>query len=382
MNHQPSIWEQETWLAPCDLAIVGGGLLGMWTAIELKSKWPSARITLLERSTLPAGASTRNAGFACFGSPSELWADYQSHGLDAMIQTVMMRYHGIHKMRRMLGDEAISFEPCGGYECFLEWNTMWVERIAQINQWLSEAMATDHVFTHAHHKIASMGMRGFEGMVQTSAEGAIHPGRLVARLQGLLQELGVQLLYGAEVKEWSNTGAGWRVHTTSGTVDCGQILITANAFIPGLVQAPSVRPARGQVLVTKPLPGLRLRGTFHFDEGFYYWRHLGEHSLLLGGARNAAFEEEETTAMQTTATVQKKLEEFLNRHFADYFDAVNTPELIEMRWAGIMGMSGKKEPELKQTEPGVWAALSCNGMGVAMTPVFAEWVAKEILTNW
>ncbi|MGC4234401.1 MAG: FAD-binding oxidoreductase, partial [Niabella sp.] len=68
---QISIWEAETFYAPQDIIIVGAGFTGLWTAFYLKQKYPSKKITIIERGPVPAGASGRNAGFACFGSLTE-----------------------------------------------------------------------------------------------------------------------------------------------------------------------------------------------------------------------------------------------------------------------------------------------------------------------
>jgi hypothetical protein len=68
------------------------------------------------------------------------------------------------------------------------------------------------------------------------------------------------------------------------------------------------------VLLTSPIKGLPFRGTFHADEGFYYFRNLGDR-VLLGGARNKAFEEEQTTEMHPSVKIQEALEAYLSESF-------------------------------------------------------------------
>jgi hypothetical protein len=67
-----SYWEQQSFFGPVDIAIIGAGLVGLTAAIYLKERRPNWRIVVLERGALPSGASTKNAGFACFGSILEL----------------------------------------------------------------------------------------------------------------------------------------------------------------------------------------------------------------------------------------------------------------------------------------------------------------------
>ncbi|HXD77013.1 MAG TPA: FAD-dependent oxidoreductase, partial [Puia sp.] len=111
-----SVWEKESFFAPADIVIAGSGLVGLWSAWYLKQKEPSLRVTIVDRGIIPAGASTRNAGFACFGSPTELLADIDRMGEDKMLDLVAMRYKGLKKIRKTFRDAEIGYEQQGGYE--------------------------------------------------------------------------------------------------------------------------------------------------------------------------------------------------------------------------------------------------------------------------
>ena len=74
-----SYWEHQTF-TDYDFIVVGGGITGLSTAASLRDLHPNAKILLLERGLLPSGASTRNAGFACFGSVTELLNDIKVLG--------------------------------------------------------------------------------------------------------------------------------------------------------------------------------------------------------------------------------------------------------------------------------------------------------------
>ncbi|MEC7114023.1 MAG: FAD-dependent oxidoreductase, partial [Bacteroidota bacterium] len=64
-------WETEHLLRPADITVVGAGIVGMSTALQVKRARPEALVRLLERDPLSSGGTTRNAGFACFGSAGE-----------------------------------------------------------------------------------------------------------------------------------------------------------------------------------------------------------------------------------------------------------------------------------------------------------------------
>src|SRR5919199_6266104 len=113
-----SIWEKETFFAPQDVIIVGSGFVGLWSALFLKKKKPEWKISVVDRGLIPAGASTRNAGFACFGSLSELVYDAKTMGTDKMLRLVEMRFKGLQRIQKYFDDDLIDFEMCGGYELY------------------------------------------------------------------------------------------------------------------------------------------------------------------------------------------------------------------------------------------------------------------------
>jgi glycine/D-amino acid oxidase-like deaminating enzyme len=380
MSTVNSVWEKEAWLADVDVAIAGAGFLGLWTALELKRRSPGLRILVLEQSAIPMGASTRNAGFACFGSPSELLYDAQHMGTSAMLDVVEMRFRGIQKIRATLDEASFGFEACGGFECYEKVPDDFADAVAQLNSWLAPIMGLQHTYTNVTSELPTMHMEGFSAMYKNALEGCIHSGKLVHQLSSFVGEQGVQFLYGAKVESWEKNGAGVELHTSRGRLRAGSLVLATNAYLQQMAPSLGIKPARGQVMVTEPIQGLKMHGTFHFDEGFYYWRHLGNR-ILLGGARNADFAGEETLESTVSEVIQSQLEQFLIRHLPAHFNASSIQSIVSLRWGGLMAMSPDKKPVLVETEKAVWAAMCCNGMGVALAPVFAERVAAAVLTS-
>lgn len=379
-----SVWEQEVFYAPCDIAIAGAGLLGLWTAIEAKSKYPALKITLIEQSAIPQGASTRNAGFACFGSPSEMLHDALIDE-QSMWATAAMRYQGIRKIRETLGDGAVGYDDCGGYECLDKGNAL-IPELTEKLHWLNAGMqritGQINTFSLSSDKLQTFGLSGFEALIENQCEGGVHSGKLIQVLLHKAQELGVKLLWATECRHWqhkSNQGIELLLQTSVSVqtikMQCQQLVMATNAYLSQQFAALNIKPARGQMLLTPAIEGLSLRGTFHFDEGYYYFRNMGRR-ILVGGARNAAFAEEETLEMQVTDKIQMRLMAFLHQHIP-----ASRHLKIEdcTAWSGLMAMNKHKQPLLQQMEPGVWAAMCCNGMGVALSPVWAEKVAKALI---
>lgn len=367
---QISIWEQEAFFTERDIIIIGAGLCGLWCAHDLKLKYPTLKILILEKGIIPSGASTRNAGFACFGSPTELLHDAEVMGAERMWQIAEMRYKGIQKIKQHFGTDEIDYNNCGGFEC-LQNGKHNIGALREKLEWLNKGMqaitGSRETFVWANEKISAYGMSGFDAMIENKLEGALHSGKLVMALTKKVQSLGIEIMNGIDVQHYDEKAS--KIILTSKqdvTFTTERLIVCSNAFTNQFLTHVNVAPARGQILVTSPINDLPLRGTFHFDEGFYYFRNVGNR-LLLGGARNKCFDAEATTSFNTTAIVQEELERFITIHLLP-----SRPFTIEYRWSGIMGFTEDKQPMVKHISDKVTAIVTCNGMGVALSPVIPE----------
>ena len=374
-----SIWEKETFFAPQDVIIVGSGFVGLWSALCLKKKAPKLKVSILDRGLIPTGASTRNAGFACFGSLSELMHDAQNSGTDKMLELVEIRHKGLEKIQKFFTDGSIDFEINGGYELYdnslVDTETL-TANIKYMNALLKSITGTKKTFKLNDEKIESFGFGNTRHLVKNNLEGSLHSGKLLKALLQKVQAMGVQVFNATEVKTYNPYDDSIEIETNRQLpFSTKKLLICTNAFAQELLPDLDIVPARSQVLLTSPIKNLQWRGTFHSDEGFYYFRNLGN-KVLLGGARNKAFEEEQTKDLQTTTFIQNELEKYLDKIILPKHKGNYT---IENRWSGIMGMGGEKMPIVKQALPNVFCAVRMSGMGVALAPVVGQQVAEMIL---
>ncbi len=372
-----SFWEKDSFYANTDIAIIGGGLMGLWTAIELKKKSPSLFITILERATTPLGASTRNAGFACFGSLTELFADEASMGTDEMLSIVEKRFKGIQKIKRQFTSIEIDLYECGGYEALNNYKgaNKIDEQIIYLNKLLAPIIGSKNAFANYTDRIASIGLKNIDQLIHNPHEAGIHSGKLVNALTKAAINKGIQVLNGIEVMSWEETNNKVIIQTNQQkTITSNQLIVCTNGFTNSLLPELNIEPARGQIILTAPIPGLVTKGTFHFDEGFYYWRNIGNR-ILLGGARNSDFENERTTDLSGSELIRKILLDFLKNHLV-----TNEPIIVEQYWSGIMGFTPTKTPLIKKAGTNVLAIIACNGMGVALTPIIAEEVTNQLLS--
>lgn len=149
------------------------------------------------------------------------------------------------------------------------------------------------------------------------------------------------------------------LETNYGEISTSNLIICTNGFANRII-GDRVKPARAQVLVTKPIPDLKIRGTFHLDRGYYYFRNIGDR-ILLGGGRNLDFEGETTEAISTTNLIQDKLNELLQKTILP-----NQDFEIDYSWAGIMGVGSEKGPIIEKMNNRVAIGVRMGGMGVAI----------------
>ncbi len=364
-----SYWEYKTWFSNVDFTIVGSGIVGLNCALSLREAYPHARILLLEKGFLPQGASTKNAGFACFGSLSEILTDLKNHSREEVVELVRMRWEGIALLRKMLGDKAIGFEAIGGNELFLKDDTDRYESCLQEMNAINELLQP--VFETAAFKTVpnTFGFAGIkEHLITNELEGSLDTGRMMESLLKAARKKDITILNSFAVDSFEQKGKGVEIRTADYSFYTGKLFIATNGFASEILDI-SVRPARAQVLVTKPIPDLNIRGTFHMEEGYYYFRNV-EDRILLGGARNLDFEGETTTKFGLNNPIQDHLDKILKEVIL-----VDKSFEIDRRWSGIMGVGIQKRPIVKQLSDDVFCGVRLGGMGIAIGSIVGKSLA-------
>jgi glycine/D-amino acid oxidase-like deaminating enzyme len=353
--------------------------VGLSLSIELKERYPDARVLVLERGLLPTGASTRNAGFACMGSATELLDDLQHQPEEAVAQLFAERRAGLVKLRGRLGDDRIGYTEAGSHELLSEVELPALDRLNYLNDLLRPITGKD-AYRPAHHRITEMGFGApyNKGLIENTCEGALNTGMMMYALMQMATGMGVEIKTGATITGWTEETNGVRVHVTDSHRGSewplwGQTLsLCTNAFTRNLLPGEDVVPGRGQVLITDPIPGLQLKGIYHLDRGYYYFREINGR-VLFGGGRNMDFEGETTTHIDLSEHIQQDLEEKLRTIILP-----NTPHTIAQRWAGIMAFGTTRQPIIKAISPRVFGAYRMGGMGVALGSTAAAQLARLI----
>lgn len=375
-----SIWEKETFFAPQDVIIIGSGFAGLWTAYFLAKKYKNIKITIVDKGVIPTGASTRNAGFACFGSLTELLSDEQKMGTNQMLELVQIRYEGLQLISQHFKNKIIDYEHNGGYELFTQKENYLAkdlqEQVDYLNDLLKPVIKSKKPFRLLKPGKNHFGFSGVDHIIENKPEGQLHPGKLAKALLNSLQETGVQVLNGLEVTGYEKLNGHIQVYTKQEIhLTTTKLVICNNGMTKNLIPGISTIPARGQVLVTSEIKDIPFKGTFHYEEGFYYFRNLGKR-ILLGGARNLAIQDEETFSLETSDLIQIELERFLREVIIP-----GKSFTIDHRWSGTMGMGSSKMPDIKQVEENIFCSQNFGGIGVASAPLAGKKLAGLIFNK-
>jgi gamma-glutamylputrescine oxidase len=366
-----SFWEQQ-WLKNADILIIGSGMVGLQTARHIKNQWPHREVWVIDRAPISLGASTRNAGFACFGSMGEILDDISRTDENTAYALYEKRYKGLQRLLEDFGETSIGYEKTGGYEIFTPEDFAEYETIAanidKVNSAL-DSVAGEKPFQMK--STSKLGMKVLENGVYTPLEGMVQTHLLYKKVQEAAIAAGVRIMGGLTALPPEKLDSGkWRVNTNEGyCFDARNLVVCTNGYAAHLLPELEVLPARGQVLVTSSIPGLAWRGLMHADKGYIYFRSLGTR-ILIGGGRNLDFEGETTPELKTSQHITQYLENYLR-------DVVVPGETfeIEHQWAGTMGMHQNRTPIVQRMDEGLYACVRMGGMGVALSAVVSREMA-------
>lgn len=369
-----SYWEQKEYIKDVDFCIVGSGIVGLTSAIHLKKLAPKAKILIVERGYLPSGASTKNAGFVCYGSPSEILDDLNHTSLEKVSQIISMRYKGFQLLSELIDLQMVEYHQNGSYELFEQKSKSYPQCIDQIND-LNELFYTvtsqKEAFKAYNLNTFQHKFDGFEQAISCELEGEIDTGKMMRALIHKANDLGVRIMNNIHVQKIGTDS----LTTQFGEINFKSCIVATNAFTNSLIQNRKVDAARAQVLITSEIPDLKLKGTFHFGEGYYYFRVIDQR-VMFGGGRNTNFEAESTNKMITTEALTSHLTQILKDKILP-----NSNFTIDHCWSGIMGLGTNKLPYMEFLSDRVFLAAKLGGMGVAMGTYVGKNAAYRLLNK-
>jgi gamma-glutamylputrescine oxidase len=360
-----SFWEYNNINSKENCIVIGSGIVGLSTAIEIKKRHPSMPVLVVEKYYPPQGASTKNAGFACFGSVTELIDDLDHMSKQSVIEIVKMRWQGIQLLNERLSSNGISIDFDGGKELFDKNEFVTDKEIKLCNEIMLLATGIENYFTRLTNDDFSSLNAQCLGMHK---EGQLDPMVMVETLNNIAIEVGVKFLYGHAVSD-INFRSKQVVLNENIKLDFNKLFICTNGFTQSLLPNLEVNPARNHVMITNELDNLQWKGVYHYDKGYYYFRRVGNR-ILLGGARNFDPSKEDTNSFEFNEKIKTELIRFLNENIAP---GMNARPMYW--WTGILGVGPSKYPIIKEIEKDCYLGVRLGGMGVAI----GSFLGKEVV---
>ena len=350
-----SIWESRFYHDHNDLVVVGGGIVGLNAAIQTKLLNKDIGVTVVDRSWPVLGASTKNAGFVCFGSPTELLDDVACKDEGSMLDTFKIRWEGSELLRDIIGAESINYSLCGGLELYDKGSVPSDESILYLNSLLKHHLGLVDYFEWVNQKeFATFDPQA----VSIPKEGRIDAMRMMDALFKRAHLLGVKFIF-RPVSRMEFDGKEL-IFDDGSRMKYKSVACCTNGFTKSFLPDLDIQAVRNLVLVTNELPNVKWDKVVHYDQGYVYFRRVGER-ILIGGARNHFRDAEATDQFGENPEVRHYLNSFLQERLL-----LDQDFTIEYEWSGILGIGGSKKPIIKEIQKDVFVAARMGGMGIAI----------------
>jgi glycine/D-amino acid oxidase-like deaminating enzyme len=353
-----------------DVCVVGGGLAGLTTAREIaRSGWS---VVLLEAGRLAASASGRNTGFVLPGFGAEADALIDRVGFERTKDLWALSQAGLDYVRDAIrAEHAIGVDSQDGWlyvskkdntEEFLSYVALLGELGCDVEGW-----PTQHVRSVLRSK------RYFNAINYRRAF-TIHPVNYALALAAAAERDGARIFENTRALSIDPTGVRKRIVTAAGRLRASHVVLCCNVeFGPLLPKlAATLLPVTTYVITTAPL-GERLGQAIGYrgavsdtDLADNHYRVVGGDRLMLSG-RSTAWARDATHYVGALAGDIKKTYPQLGDVTVDYC------------WAGTLGITMHRMPQIGELGPGVWLASGFGGHGLNTTAMAGNIIAAAIV---
>ena len=353
-----------------DVAIVGGGFTGQWTALALTDTDPSIRVAVLEMEHVGFGASGRNGGF-CAASLTHGLANGLLHfpGEIDVLQAEGKR--NLHELVAFTREHAIDcdLEETGVLDVADQPHQVdefraWADEAAQYGEHL-EFLDTDAVRAEVHSPIWQAGLYDRDGTVM------LDPARLAFGLARVARERGVAVHERTRVEGIERLPGHVRLTTSHGPTVTAEHVVVATSAYSGWLRRLSAHfvPVYDYALVSDPLTSdqrasigwARRQGMSDSNNQFHYFRLTADDRVLWGGY-DAIYHR--GNGVDPAHDVRPTTFDRLEAHFFRAFPQLDGLQ-FPYRWGGAIDTTSRFTVTFGQTMGGrVTYALGYTGLGV------------------
>jgi glycine/D-amino acid oxidase-like deaminating enzyme len=324
-----------------DVAIVGAGYTGLWTAYYLKREDPSLRIAVLDTQFPGYGASGRNGGWvtAFFPGPREIYERTSSREAVVAFQRAM--FATVDEVGRVLEAEGIDAEYTKSGSLGVALSPAQVQRAeARIEYERGWGFGADDIRLLSRSELeARVTLSGGRRAVFSPHVARIHPGKLIRGLARLVEEMGVKIYERTPVSELRPR----RAITPLGEVKAQWLVRATEAYTANFAALKrELAPINSSMVVTEPLDeetwaqiGWEGRELIHDGAHAYvYLQRTADGRIAIGG-RGCPYRFGSSTAH--TNEVSGRTIDALQRKLEALFPSI-APARISSAWSGVLGV--------------------------------------------
>ncbi|GAA3811529.1 FAD-dependent oxidoreductase [Nocardioides panacisoli] len=360
----------------CDLAVVGGGYSGLWTALLAKEADPARDVVLVEGGRIGWAASGRNGGF-CEAS--------LTHGEANGLARFPEEYDDLERLGRENLDQIEATLQRYAIDC--DFRRTGQLTVATAPHQVEELSDADGKFLDQDAVRAELDSPTYlAGVWDTDGCATVDPARLAWGLATAAESLGVRIVEQAPVRRLEADPGSVSLETGPGTVRADRVALGTNAFRPLLRRLRlTTVPVHDYVLTTEPLTDQQLasigwrnrQGVADAGNQFHYYRLTADNRILWGGY-DAVYHY--GRSMRPELLQRPATYEVLARHFLETFPQLDGIRFSH-RWGGVIDTS-TRFCAFYGTAYGdrVAYALGYTGLGVGATRFGAQ-VMLDLLSG-
>lgn len=367
----------------CDLLVIGGGLTGMWAALEAHRQDPGRDILLVEAKSIAYGASGRNGGFLSaslthgLAHGQQLWPEDHSTlirlGRDNIAEIVeFLQEEGIDASLRLCGKTAVATEPH---------HVAALEASARLHERFGE----DVTLLDASQMRADVNSPTYLGGLRIrTGSGLVDPALLSWGLRRSILARGIRVAESTPVTHMRLHRGIVEAATARGSIRARHVVLGTNAYPPLLRRLRHrVLPIYDHVLVTEPLPAHALasigwlegQGLTDTGNQFHYYRRTPDDRILWGGYDAIYYFGNRTDEEREQRDASHTL---LAEQFRSTFPQLDGLRFTH-RWAGLIDSTSRFTPVFGRALDGrVAYSVGYTGLGVAASR-FGARVALDLL---
>lgn len=368
-----------------DVAILGAGFTGLWTAYYLLRQDPSLRVVVLESEVAGFGASGRNGAWCNSGfsvSPGELMRRF---GKEATKDLLLEMRGAVDEIGRVAGAEGIDAQYFRGGQLRIARGQAQVPGIRDAYESArSLGIEEDLVLLDAEETAERIRVTGARGSLFNPHCATVHPARLARGLAGAVERLGGEIFEGTTVTDFE-TGANPRLVTDVGGVRAGAVVLAGEAYLARLPKLRrEVLPIYSLIVLTEPLSEAQWaqigwEGRECVASNRYtvdYLSRTADGRILFGG-RGAPYHY--GSRIRDDYDLHHSTHEMLRRTAREWFPALEGARFTHA-WGGPLAMPRDWMPTMSyDPAQGVATARGYTGQGVATANLSGRTLADLIL---